>query len=744
MTENSIYNSALNSLNILQDARTIYLNIYDHSSGNTYLAHSTDYRSTNEPFKFNKQEEGVCNITTAKTTDKAFIWYLENIIDEIRTICLILKFDYPKPACTQLFEQVRLTNNLLSVSLKHAGLQNDYQKLNHRFGEYKKQHFQQNEKPDKTKILLHEATNEIKNLNQLHASSFYNDKAVKLLIDPEQGDIIDANNSAVNYYGYSKEQLLQMNINDINSLKRSQIQTEMERARKSQRNFFRFIHRKNNGQLCHVKVFSTPVKISGRTLLLSTIIDVLHLYHLQDKLSKSSIEHFNLFNNVPVGILVITVHKKPDNNRLLIRDIKANKAFKELMGYNAKSCKKELIEELKTFDKKIFWLRKIVNITSNDKLDSFKYFINQTGRLVLVDNIVQFNNNNNKIIISYSDITNTALKDRQLQIASNQFKYLANTNKQGIVLLRNGLLADCNTAFEKMTETKIINTKNRVFAYEFIDKNYHVKFNEYLNTNNTEAIELRFKDYTNPVSIKSMYYEGHFSSDRVFIINDLKKLNEYQKEIRLAQIEGEEIEKERIARELHDGLGPMLTAGSIYTSVIKNKLSDDDDKALLTQLDCLISDVGKTVRDLSHNLSPAVLKDYGLEVAIDSYIKSIRTTEFEIHFHCEIRSGLSDYKELALYRCITEMFNNTIKHANATRIELLVSQPKSEIIICYADNGIGFNLDESRNGKMGIGISNMQNRIETIGGQIRIMSVPGNGTTVIIRLKAKKNGSKQY
>ena len=107
-----------------------------------------------------------------------------------------------------------------------------------------------------------------------YRSLFENNHVVMLLIDPETGDIVDANQAAVNFYGWPKEVLKAKKIEEINSLSPREIKKEMQRAVKESRNYFLFKHRRADNSLCDVEVYSAPIAVGGRSLLYSVVYDI--------------------------------------------------------------------------------------------------------------------------------------------------------------------------------------------------------------------------------------------------------------------------------------------------------------------------------------------------------------------------------------------------------------------------------------------------------------------------------------
>ncbi len=197
-----------------------------------------------------------------------------------------------------------------------------------------------------------------------------------------------------------------------------------------------------------------------------------------------------------------------------------------------------------------------------------------------------------------------------------------------------------------------------------------------------------------------------------------------------AVVETEASERQRIARDLHDGLGPVLSAVNLYFQAYVD--ADDTDKPSIRQkLQRVISDAIDDVSRIAHNISPHVLENYGLNTALKNFISSLTGNDkIHVDFKADFHERLERNKELTLYRCITELLNNTIKHADASRINLYIHHNDKILHIRYTDNGIGF--DPTFNKSDGMGLYNMKNRVETLGGRLSIENSPGRGILVIM------------
>lgn len=193
-----------------------------------------------------------------------------------------------------------------------------------------------------------------------------------------------------------------------------------------------------------------------------------------------------------------------------------------------------------------------------------------------------------------------------------------------------------------------------------------------------------------------------------------------------AVIDAEEKERKRIARELHDGLGQLLSTARLTISSLDE---DEEDPKIQNSIN-LIDTAVQEVRSISHNMMPNALTAYGLEAALHDLVLKINQAEkIEVKLDKETTVQLDESKSVAVYRVVQEVLNNAIKYSQASEILLLITEIGSELSILIKDDGNGFDTDEIRNSS-GIGWSNIYSRMELIGGQVSVFSKVNEGTTV--------------
>ncbi|WP_018627118.1 tetratricopeptide repeat-containing sensor histidine kinase [Niabella aurantiaca] len=234
------------------------------------------------------------------------------------------------------------------------------------------------------------------------------------------------------------------------------------------------------------------------------------------------------------------------------------------------------------------------------------------------------------------------------------------------------------------------------------------------------------------------YYRSHKKLLKQEAVNHRQQLKElaqqHQLTITRSILEGEERERERLARDLHDGLGGLLSGVKMnFSSWAKSNLAPSGDgpfNKIMGQLDHSVGELRRVAR----NLMPQSLIEFGLVTALKDLCGFYIKEGFRIDFQpIGIDPGIDRLKQVHIYRIIQELLSNTIKHAQASEVLLQCSQNGGRFFITLEDNGVGF-LQEEHSRIKGSGIKNIKNRVNYLGGQLDIRSEPGNGTVVSIEL----------
>jgi signal transduction histidine kinase len=213
-----------------------------------------------------------------------------------------------------------------------------------------------------------------------------------------------------------------------------------------------------------------------------------------------------------------------------------------------------------------------------------------------------------------------------------------------------------------------------------------------------------------------------------------KLQNEKQNDLLRAILETQESERERLAEDLHDSVGQVLSAVKLNLHRLDKTCANDEKvTSVLSNTRSLIDDCIQEIRSIIQNVKPPLLTDFGLAEALnDLCIKVQKTTGIQVIFNDETDKGRYEAEiEVTLYRIVQELFGNTIKHANATTIHISLKTKNNTIQLTFKDNGSGYNSFETTNGS---GLKNMQSRTHFIKGNITIITKPGEGMQAEIKV----------
>jgi len=210
-----------------------------------------------------------------------------------------------------------------------------------------------------------------------------------------------------------------------------------------------------------------------------------------------------------------------------------------------------------------------------------------------------------------------------------------------------------------------------------------------------------------------------------------------EKRVLNAIINTEENERKRFAKDLHDGLGPLLSTVKMSLSSLAPRINEPSDIVILNNTNHLVNEAINTIKDISNNLSPHVLTNFGLSSAIGAFTTKINQTRaVEIVFKSNMENErLENDKEVVLYRAVCELINNAIQHSGASRIEIELNKLDKFITLQFYDNGRGFDTSKlSKEDTKGMGLSNIETRVRTVEGVFILESTPGRGTSALIKV----------
>ena len=197
-------------------------------------------------------------------------------------------------------------------------------------------------------------------------------------------------------------------------------------------------------------------------------------------------------------------------------------------------------------------------------------------------------------------------------------------------------------------------------------------------------------------------------------------------------VSAQELERRRLARELHDETGQALTSILLSLSALEEVHDERELHAAVGEVRELVRSTLQDVRQLAVELRPKVLDDFGLVAALERLTQSFgEQTGISVHFQQLLPTArrLPPEVETALYRIVQESLTNIVKHARATSVSVVLTRKDDSVSVVVEDDGVGFEPARERDG--GIGLAGMRERVALLGGRLAIESRPGAGTTFV-------------
>nr|WP_319400717.1 PAS domain S-box protein [uncultured Carboxylicivirga sp.] len=307
-------------------------------------------------------------------------------------------------------------------------------------------------------------------------------------------------------------------------------------------------------------------------------------------------------------------------------------------------------------------------------------------------------------------------------------------SKEAIILLKPDLtIEQANESFYKILnikEGKKIDNLVNVISYKNIEKLYsHI---ETLKTGiafcqfETEVLSLN-GDVV-PVEMNLSLIKESQQPLLLCVIRDVSIRKNYEKKIIGASIKIDSQHRQKLASDLHDNVGPLLSSLNMCLSLLTRKPEVKKYQNDIDDINKILKDSILAVREISNNLSPRVLANHGLVSALETFFET-KQKLVNIDFTHNIGSiRFDEIKEAMIYNVIKEVFNNSLKYSQSSEIELKISKRFNYIVVKYQDFGVGFDFDEKVTpASDNLGLFSMINRFKILEGEYRIKTAPGEG-----------------
>lgn len=222
----------------------------------------------------------------------------------------------------------------------------------------------------------------------------------------------------------------------------------------------------------------------------------------------------------------------------------------------------------------------------------------------------------------------------------------------------------------------------------------------------------------------------------IVTLEDVTRLKEMEAGLLNSVLEGQELERRRLAKEIHDGLGPLISTIKLNFENIESELPELSHQ-LHTRIQGtiqLIDTIAQEMRAISHQLTPKALLDFGLSTGLESLCTRINeSNKLNVLFISSLGDErFSEAIELGLYRISQELINNVLKHSKAARLAVQLIKHPGSLMLMVEDDGAGFDLKKAK--FRGIGLTNIETRATALGGSFLIDSVENGGTTATVEI----------
>lgn len=261
-------------------------------------------------------------------------------------------------------------------------------------------------------------------------------------------------------------------------------------------------------------------------------------------------------------------------------------------------------------------------------------------------------------------------------------------------------------------------------------------------------INASLKEGKKPFNIESLILDERYLTisgqvildGYIITIEDISKQKEMEANSIQAILEGQENERRRIGRDIHDGIGPLLSFMKLNLDSFIDDLQKQYPQMKTDTLDNIsetIDSITVDLRSLSHSLVPRLLDEFGLCPAFENMIlrlKKSKKVRIEFYTNIEKDKRLNKEIELNIFRCGQELLNNAVKYSKANNILVQVILHKNSIVLMVEDDGVGFEKDKLQLENFGIGLTNIDTRVRLLNGDFMLDSVLNKGTVASIEI----------
>jgi len=579
----------------------------------------------------------------------------------------------------------------------------------------------------KAKLLLSESEEKFRKLFESA-----ND-AIFLMKDEK---FIDCNKKTLEIFGCKRNEIIGKSPHDFSPEFQPDGKSSEEEVKKSisealygEIHTFEWIHKRIDGTPFNAEVSLNSFKIGQETIIQAIIRDVTERNRAIEKIRISEDKFSKIFDSTPDAIILTDIQTGK------IFDI--NEGCTQITGYT----KKDAIGK-STVDLNI-WVNindreNYVNQLIKGEVRNFEFDMRtKSGEIItaLISADVIIIDNDPYVLGIIRNITERKLFERKQKASEEKFRNIFNNTSDLIAIAKiDGTIINVNEAilensgleFNQIIGRKLVSIVSEDFRDEILKRNQRIINGEKLPMIEVEAYNKERELIKLEVYSKLIDYDN----EKVIltVARNIQDRKELEKKLIHAVIETEEKERQRLASDLHDEVGPLLSSLKMYINLLSTNKEESKGKYILEQLKILAEESIHNIREVSTALNPYLLNKYGLKIAIESFFEKSKNLML-VQFNTNIENNRFESNiEAVYYRIIKELYNNTIKHANADKVEIFLNFENQNLLLEYNDNGVGFIIEENFSDiKKGMGLQNIINRIKTINGKYNFSSKTEKG-----------------
>lgn len=302
-----------------------------------------------------------------------------------------------------------------------------------------------------------------------------------------------------------------------------------------------------------------------------------------------------------------------------------------------------------------------------------------------------------------------------------------------LITTPDGEIREANTVFLETTGYTIEEVR-KMKVFDFMEKEEYGYIKKIFEGVEYEALPMLEISLTGrngrkiPVEVAAFPLQYGSENLLLYVARNITERKLLEQKMLQAIVNGEEKERARLAGDLHDELGPLLSTGKMYVQMLQEEPDAYQQKILIGKIYENIDSALRTMREISNNLSPHLLRHYGMQTALESYFDKIQEA-YSVTIHTEVgfSERLPEIYETSLYRAIIELVNNSLRHGEASSIALKIFKKDDFVMVEYSDNGKGFDVSVLERPGKGLGLPGIRSRIESLAGKFIAASEVGKG-----------------